>query len=167
MAVKLLAMTVPASSWKVPELLTSSVEVLPAPVTLTVVPLTTSQPLLAARLPTVPPVPVRVRVPAPTLLSVPLPLIRDPAKFVLTLPKPTCTVLVPTLSWPEPLSRPMVPSFWKFTRPVPLTVTAVTLVIAVTLAQLNTPPLATARLVLPSNWPLTVRLPPLTSVSPV
>ena len=48
---KLLATTVPASSWNVPLLLTHKVEPLPAPVTRTVAVLllSTSQPLLAAR----------------------------------------------------------------------------------------------------------------------
>ena len=105
--------------------------------------------------------------PAPTLLKVPPLLVSDPAKLVLPSPKPTARVLVPTLSWPEPVSKPMVPSFWKFTRPVPLTVTVVRLVIAVVLAQLNVPLLATVRLLLPSSWPVTAKMPPLTSVSPV
>ena len=87
--------------------------------------------------------------PAPTLLKVPLLATSDPPKLVLPSPKPTWTVLAPRLSWPEPVSKPRVPSFWKFTRP--LTVTVVTLVSAVVLAQLNVPPLATLRLVLPSS----------------
>ena len=46
---RLLAVTAPASIWNVPPLFTHNVEPLPAPVTLTVAPLTTSQPPLAAR----------------------------------------------------------------------------------------------------------------------
>ena len=165
--VKLLANTVPASSWKVPLLFTHPVELLPAPVTLTVAPLTTSAPPLATSAPTVPPLAVRVQVPAPTLLNVPLLVTNVPPKFVLPSPHPTCTVLLPRLIRPLPVSSPTVPSFWKFTWPLPVTPTVTPLVSAATLPQLNVPPLLTSRLLLPTTCPLTASTPPLTTVSPV
>ena len=126
-----------------------------------------SVPAFTVRFPSPLTLPLTIQLPVPTFVNVPAPPASVPVKLVVAPPNPTCSALPARFTRPPPLSASSVPLLWKFTVPPLFTVTALRLVMATGLAQLNAPPPLTVRLLLAVSFPFTVNVPALTTVTPV